>query len=108
MTDPITLALHRKDDRTEIEIRVLHPMEPGDTLPKQSGRPRAPWFLQSIVIQLNDKTLVEGQLSASLTKNPRFGFTFSGIKTGDRFTVLCTDNKGQELKSEVVAQFSRA
>ena len=47
-------------------------------------------------------------LGASLAKNPSFGFTFSGIKTGDRFTVFCTDNKGQELKSEVIAQFSRA
>ena len=83
-------------------------MEPGDALQQKPGRPRAPWFLQSIVVQLNEKTLVEGQLSASLAKNPRFGFTFSGIKTGDKFTVYCTDNKGQELKSEVVAQFGRA
>jgi len=83
-------------------------MEPGDALPQKSGLPRAPWFLQTIVIQLNEKTMVEGQLSASLTRNPRFGFSFSGIKTGDKFTVYCTDNKGQELKSEVVAKFGRA
>jgi hypothetical protein len=105
MTDPITLQLHQKDDQTEIEIRVLHPMEPGDALPQKSGSPRLPFFLQSMVIQLNEKTLVEGQLSASLSKNPKFGFSFSGIKAGDKFTVYCTDNKGGEFKSEIVAKF---
>jgi sulfur-oxidizing protein SoxZ len=104
MTDPITLKLRQKDDRTEIEIQILHPMEPGDAFPQKSGSPRLPLFLQSMVIQLNEKTLVEGQLSASLSKNPGFGFSFSGIKAGDKFTVLCTDNKGAEFKSEIVAK----
>ena len=103
MTDPITLKLRRTDDQAEIEIRILHPMDPGDPLPQPSGRQRPPSFLQSLVIQLNDNTMVEGQLSASLSKNPRFEFSFSGIKTGDRFTVSCTDNKGKEIKSEIVA-----
>lgn len=103
MTDPITLKLRQKDDQTEIEIQILHPMEPGDALPQKSGSPRPPFFLQSMVIQLNGKTLVEGQLSASLSKNPKFGFSFSGIKAGDKVTVHCTDNKGGEFKSEIVA-----
>jgi hypothetical protein len=60
--------------------------------------------LQSLVIQLNEKTLVEGQLSASLSKDPKFGFSFSGIKGGDKFTVFCTDNQGKEFKSEIVAK----
>jgi len=60
--------------------------------------------LQSMVIQLNGKTLVEGQLSAALSKNPKFGFSFSGIKARDKFTVHCTDNKGGEFKSEMVAR----
>ena len=104
MTDPIALQLRRKDDRTEIEIQVLHPMEPGDALPQKSGSRRPPFFLQSMVIQLNENTLVEGQLSASLSKNPKFGFSFSGIKAGDKFTVSCTDNKGEEFESVIVAK----
>jgi len=104
MTDPIALNLRQKDDRTEIEIQILHPMEPGDALPQKSGSPRPASFLQSMVIQLNERTLVEGQLSASLSKNPKFSFSFSGIKAGDKFAVYCTDNKGREFKSEIVAQ----
>jgi sulfur-oxidizing protein SoxZ len=105
MTAPITLKLRQKDDRTEIEIQVLHPMEPGDAFPQKSGNRSQPLFLQSMVIQLNEKTLVEGQLSASLSKNPVFGFSFSGIKAGDKFTVQCKDNKDGEFKSEIVAKF---
>jgi len=106
MNDPIKLTLNQKGDRTEIEIRVQHPMEPGDASAQKPGRP--PLFLQSIMIQLNDRTLVEGQLSASISKNPRFGFTFSGVKTGDKLTVFCTDNKGEEFKGEIIAQFGGA
>ncbi len=80
-------------------------MDPGEVLPQQSGNRRPPFFLQSMVIQLNEKTLVEGQLSASLSKNPKFGFTFSGISAGDKLTVSCTDNKGGEFKSAIVAKF---
>jgi hypothetical protein len=105
MADPIRLKLHQKDDQTEIELRILHPMDPGDALPQKSGRPRLPLFLQSLVIQLNEKTLVEGQLSASLSKNPRFGFSFSGIKAGDKFAVFCTDSNGEEFRSEIIAKF---
>ena len=104
MANPIKLKLHQKNDRTEIEIQVLHPMEPGDALPQKSGSARPPFFLQSMVIQLNERNLVEGQLSVSLSKDPKFGFSFSGVKGGDRFTVSCTDNKGGEFKSEIVAK----
>jgi len=104
MTDPIALKLRQNDDQTEIEIQVLHPMEPGDALAKKSGSSRPPLFLQSMAIQLNGRTLVEGQLSASLSRNPKFGFSFSGIKAGDKFTVNCTDSKGTEFTSEIVAK----
>lgn len=104
MTDPITLQLNQKDNLTEIEIRISHPMEAGDVLPPKTGKQRTPLFLQSMAIQLNGKTLMEGQLSASLSRNPRFGFSFSAVKAGDKFTVLCVDNKGTEFKSEIVAQ----
>ena len=108
MSTPITLKLRRKDDQTDLEVRVQHPMEPGRWVSEAAKSLRQPSFLQLITIQLNDKTLVEGQLSASLSKNPRFGFSFSGVKTGDRFTVSFTDNKGSELKSEIVAGPDRA
>ena len=104
MNDSLRLQLRQKDGQTEIEIHVRHPMDPGDALPQKSGQPRPPLFLQSMVIQLNEKNLVEGQLSASLSKNPSFSFSFSGIKAGDKFTVSCTDNKGSEFKGEIVAK----
>ena len=104
MGNPITLRLHREDNRAEIEIRVRHPMDPGNAFPPASGRSRPPLFLQTMIIQLNDRALVEGQLSASLSSNPKFLFSFSGIKAGDKFTISCTDNKGNEFKSEIVAQ----
>lgn len=105
MADPIALRLTQKDDLTEIEIRILHPMEPGDALSQKPGSRRPPVFLQSMAIQLNERTLVEGQLSTSLAKNPSFRFAFPGIKTGDKFTVVCADNRDREFRSEILAKF---
>jgi len=104
MANPIKLGLHQNGDRTEIEIRISHPMYAGDALPQISGHSRPPLFLQHMIIQVNERTLVEGQLSASLAANPRLGFSFSGIRRGDKFTVSFTDNNGKEFKGEVVAQ----
>ncbi|HZW26134.1 MAG TPA: thiosulfate oxidation carrier complex protein SoxZ [Gallionella sp.] len=103
MTDPITLQLRQTSNLTELEIQIMHPMEAGDELPSKSKKARKPRFLQSMVIQLNERSLLDGQLSASLSRNPRFVFSFADIKAGDRFSVLCINNEGTEFRSEVVA-----
>lgn len=102
MAVPIKLLLHLNDGQLELEVRILHPMDPGDVLSRAAGSRRPPVFMQSMVIQMNGKTLVEGQLSASISRNPVFRFMFADTKRGDRFTVYCTDNKGKEFKNEIV------
>ena len=102
MAVPIKLLLHQNDGRLELEGRLLHPKDPGDVPSRAAGSPRLPVFMRSMVIQLNGKTLVEGQLSASISRNPIFRFMFTDIRRGDRFTVDCTDNNGTEFRSEIV------
>ena len=102
MAVPINLLLHQNDGQVELEVRILHPMDPGDLLSRAAGSRRPSVFIQSMVIQVNGKTLVEGQLSASISRNPIFRFMFIDTKRGDRFTVSCTDNKGKEFKGEIV------
>lgn len=104
MNDSVALKLHRRVDLTELEISIRHPMDAGDASQQNSAPTRPPSFLQSMVIQVNEKTLVEGQLSASISKNPTFVFSFSGIRTGDRFTVSCTDNNGKQFKNAIDAK----
>lgn len=104
MNAPITLQLHQRNDQVELEIHVQHPMETGDDNLARSDGAKSPFFLQSITINLNDKTVIEGQLSPALSHNPSFSFFFSGVHTGDKLAVYCSDNKGGELRSEVIAK----
>ena len=102
MSEPIALSLQQKDQLVEIAVRVLHPMEPGDAIDLKSGKAVPANFLQSIAIRLNEKTLLEGQLGSALAKNPRFSFSFAGVRAGDKFLVSCTDSKGRAFEQGIV------
>ncbi len=101
MTTSITLQLHQRDDQVELEIHVQHPMESGDDNLTRSDGAGSPFFLQSITVNLNDKSVIEGQLSPALSHNPSFSFFFSSVHTGDKLAVTCSDNKGGESTSEI-------
>ena len=107
MSAPIALSLHPRDQAVEMVVRVLHPVEPGGAVDPKSGKTTPANFLQTIAIQLNEKTLLEGQLGSALAKNPQFRFTFSGAKAGDTFLVSCTDSAGRKFAQEIVVPVFR-
>ena len=102
MSEPITLSLQSKNELVEIVVRVLHPMESGEALHPKTGKAIPADFLQTIAIQLNGKTLLEGQTGSALAKNPAFRFSFKGVKAGDNFLVSCTDSKGRKFEQGIV------
>jgi len=102
MSEPITLSLQPKNELVEIVVQVLHPMEAGEALHPKTGKAVPADFLQTIAIQLNEKTLLEGQTGSVLAKNPVFRFSFKGVKAGDKFYVACTDSKGRKFEQGIV------
>ena len=80
----------------------MHPMEAGDRLNPKTGKQVAADFLQTIAIQLNEKTLIEGQLGSGLARNPVFRFSFGETKAGEKFFVSCTDAKGRKFEKGIV------
>ena len=102
MSEPITLSLHPKNELVEIVVRVLHPMQAGETPHPRTGKAVPAHFLQTIAIQLNEKTLLQGQLGSVLAKDPVFRFSFKEAKAGDRFLVSCTDSRGRKFEQGIV------
>ena len=102
MSQAIALSLRHRDELVEIEVRVRHPMQAGETYSAKTGKIVAPNFLQTIAIQLNAKTLLEGQLGPALANNPVFRFSVRSAKTGDKIVVSCSDNQGQRFEQEIV------
>jgi sulfur-oxidizing protein SoxZ len=102
MSDPITLSLSQTSELVEIEVRVAHATEAEGTPNPRTGKTVPGNFLQTIAIQLNERTLLEGQLGPGLAQNPVFKFSFRGVKAGDKFLVSCTDNKARNFAKEIV------
>ncbi len=84
---------------TDVRVLMSHPMETGlrkDT----SGKIVPPDFIQNVTVKLNGKTVIEGQISQAVSRNPVFSFRLKGGAKGDKIEVSWLDNLGETNKSE--------
>jgi thiosulfate oxidation carrier complex protein SoxZ len=102
MSDPIRLSLNVNGELAELTIKLAHPMDAGGAPDRKTGKPSNANFLKTLAVQLNEKTLLEGQISPALGKSPVMRFSFKAVKQGDKFLVVCTDNTDQRFEKELV------
>jgi sulfur-oxidizing protein SoxZ len=57
-------------------------------------------FIQNVTVKVNGKTVVEGQISQAVSRNPVFSFRIKGGAKGDKIEVSWLDNKGETNKIE--------
>ncbi|OGA05815.1 MAG: thiosulfate oxidation carrier complex protein SoxZ [Betaproteobacteria bacterium RIFCSPHIGHO2_12_FULL_69_13] len=79
---------------TDVRVLMTHPME---TEQQTKG---APYFIQNVTVKVNGKTVVEGQISQAVSRNPVFSFRLKGGAKGDKIEVSWLDNKGESNKTE--------
>jgi sulfur-oxidizing protein SoxZ len=99
MADPMKIRAQMKGDVCDIRVLMSHPMETGQRK-DGDGKLVPAHFIQTIVVTLNGKTVVDGQAATSVSRNPVFGFKVKGAKAGDKVTVSWTDNKGDKRTDE--------
>jgi|SRR3970040_1602403 len=88
-----------KDGVAEIRVLMNHPMETGQR--KGSDGKMVPLhFIQNVTVKLNGKTVVEGQISQAVSRNPVFSFRIKGANRGDKIEVSWLDNNGDTNKTE--------
>jgi len=99
MSGPMKIRAIEKGGFADIRVLMAHPMETG--LRKDSaGKPIPAHFIQNIAVKVNGKTVVEGQISQSVSRNPVFSFRVKGAKKGDKLEIGWVDNKGENNKAE--------
>jgi sulfur-oxidizing protein SoxZ len=87
-------------DVADVRILMLHPMETGAR--KDSKGDLVPrHFIQNVAVTHNGKTVLDGQWSQAISRNPFLGLRVKGAKAGDRISVTWTDNKGDTRTDEV-------
>jgi sulfur-oxidizing protein SoxZ len=102
MADPIKIRATPQGEFTEIRILLQHPMETGQRKDPATGRTVPAHFIQTFVVSVNGKPLVDGQLNTSVSKNPLFAFKARGLKAGDKLQVSWADSNGEKRSDEAV------
>ena len=100
MAEPMKIRATLQGDVADVRILMLHPMETGvrrdskgDLVPRH--------FIQNVAVTHNGKTVLDGQWSQAISRNPFLGLRVKGAKAGDRISVTWTDNKGDTRTDEV-------
>ena len=99
MADPMKIRATVQGDIADIRVLMAHPMETGQRKDPQ-GKNIPVHFIQNIAITLNGKTVMEGQVSQAISRNPVFAIKVKGAKAGDKVAVIWTDNKGDKRSDE--------
>jgi len=78
---------------TDLRVLMTHPMTTA-----QSKQPLH--FIQNVTVKVNGRTVIEGEISQAVSRNPVFSFRLKGGAKGDRIEVSWLDNKGETNKIE--------
>lgn len=99
MADPMKIRATLKGDTADVRVLMGHPMETGQRK-DTDGKVIPVHFIQNVTVKLNGKTVVEGQISQAVSRNPVFSFRVKGAKTGDKIEISWLDNKGDKNRAE--------
>jgi sulfur-oxidizing protein SoxZ len=85
-----------------VEVRALinHPMSLGQR-DKASGKFTNAHYVEEVVVALNGKTIVQGDLSSGIASNPYLMFKVRGAMPGDKLRLSWKDNKGGSDSHEI-------
>jgi len=84
---------------TDVRVLMTHPMETGQRK-DPDGKIVPMHFIQNITVKVNGKTVVEGEISQAVSRNPVFTFRVKGGAKGDKVEVSWLDNQGDTNKTE--------
>ena len=87
----------------EIKALISHPSENGLRKDAKSGQLIPAHFINSVIITLNGKTVLDGQWSGGVSKDPFITLRVKGMKAGDRVNLSVKDNKGDTGSVETSA-----
>jgi sulfur-oxidizing protein SoxZ len=99
MAGPMKARATVKGGIADVRVVMNHPMETGQRK-DSDGKPVPMHFIQNVTVKLNGKTVIEGQISQAVSRNPVFSFRVKGAKSGDKIHISWLDNKGETNSTE--------
>jgi len=104
MAATIKLSAKLKGNEAEVKSLVLHPMETGARINPDTGNTIPSHHITQLIFTNNGKQVMVANFSTAVSKNPYFGFSFTGAKAGDTIKAVWHDNNGEsdELETQLV------
>ena len=99
MAGPMKMRATLGAGYTDVRVLMTHPMETGQRK-APDGNLVPLHFIQTVTVKVNGKTVVEGQTSQAVSRNPVFSFRVKGGAKGDKIEVSWLDNQGQTNRAE--------
>ena len=99
MADAMKIRAGLKGDIADVRVLMNHPMETGQRK-DGAGNLIPVHFIQEVTVKLNGRTVIEGQISQAVSRNPVFSFRVKGAKAGDKLEISWLDNKGDRNSTE--------
>ena len=99
MAEPMKIRATLKDDLADVRVLMVHPMETGQRK-DTAGNLVPTHFIQEVSVRLNGKSVLEGQISQAVSRNPVFSFRLKGVKAGDKIEIAWLDSRGERSQSE--------
>ncbi len=94
MAGPMKMRATLGSGFTDVRVLMSHPMA---TEQQTKGKPH---FIQNVTVKVNGKTVIEGEISQAVSRNPVFSFRIKGGAKGDKIQVSWVDNKGETNQTE--------
>jgi sulfur-oxidizing protein SoxZ len=101
MADPMKIRALLTGDTTEVKVLMNHEMETGQRKNAQ-GETIPAWFIQSVNVTWNGKSVLSAQWGPAVAKNPFVSFKFKGGAKGDKVSITWVDNRGETRTDEAV------
>jgi sulfur-oxidizing protein SoxZ len=89
-------------DVLDVKSLIEQVMESGRMKDKATGQLIPANYIQTLTMSVNDKPVVEANLSVAVSKNPYINFKVPG-KKGDKVTIAYTTNEGKTDTETVTA-----
>jgi sulfur-oxidizing protein SoxZ len=99
MAGPMKMRATLASGYTDVRVLMSHPMETGQRK-GSDGKPVPMHFIQNVTVKVNGSTVIEGQTSQAVSRNPVFAFRLKGGQKGDKIEVSWHDNKGESNSTE--------
>ncbi len=99
MADPMKIRANLAGDFTEVKVLMSHEMESGQRKDAQ-GRIVPAWFIQTVTVTHNGRTVLDAQWGPAIAKNPFLSFRFKGGAKGDKVQITWVDNRNDRRTDE--------